>query len=47
LQVDGRDAEVAVAELAQDHDERHAFASHLHRVSVARLVGQDDDARRL
>jgi hypothetical protein len=34
LQVDGRDAEVAVSELALDHDERHALASHLDGVGA-------------
>jgi hypothetical protein len=29
LQVDGRDAEVAVPELALDHDQRYAFARKL------------------
>jgi hypothetical protein len=39
LQVDGRDAEVAVAELALDDDKRHAFACELDGVGVTELVG--------
>jgi hypothetical protein len=35
LQVDRSDAEVAVSELALDHDQRHAFAGHLDDVCVA------------
>ena len=38
LEVDGGDAEVAVAELALDDDQRHTFASHLAGVRVAELV---------
>ena len=38
LQVDRGDAEVAVAELALDDDERDAFAGHLDGVGVAQLV---------
>jgi hypothetical protein len=38
LQVHGRDAEVAVTELALDHDERDAFTGHFDRVSVTELV---------
>jgi hypothetical protein len=38
LEVDGRDAEVAVAELALDDDQRHAFASHLDGMGVPELV---------
>jgi hypothetical protein len=34
LEVDRRDAEVGVSELALDHDQRDAFVSHLDRVSV-------------
>jgi hypothetical protein len=41
LQVDGSDAEVAVAELTLDDHERHAFARHLHGVGVAELVGRE------
>ena len=38
LQVDGRDAEVRVAELALDDVERHAFACHLDCVRVSKLI---------
>jgi hypothetical protein len=38
LQIDARDAEVAVAELALNDDQRDAFACQLHRVRVAELV---------
>jgi hypothetical protein len=38
LQVDGRDAEAGVAELALDDDERHALTRHLDGVGVAQLV---------
>jgi hypothetical protein len=38
LQVDGGDAEVAVAELALDDDQRDALARHLDGVSVTELV---------
>jgi hypothetical protein len=38
LQVHGRDPEVAVAELALDDDERHAFAGQLDSVRVAKFV---------
>jgi hypothetical protein len=41
LEVDGRDAEVAVAELALDDDQRHAFAGHLDGVGVAELVWRE------
>jgi hypothetical protein len=41
LEVDGCDAEVAVAELAEDDDQRHAFARHLDRVGVAKLVRRE------
>ncbi len=41
LQVNRGDAEVAVAELALDHDQRHAFVSHLDRVGVAQLVRRE------
>jgi hypothetical protein len=34
LQIDRRDAEGAVAELALDDDQRHALAGHLHGVRV-------------
>ncbi len=38
LEVDGGDAEVAVAELALDDDQRDAFVGHLDGVSVPQLV---------
>ena len=38
LQIDGSDAEVAVAELALDDDQRNAFAGHLDGVGVAELM---------
>jgi hypothetical protein len=41
LQVHGRDAEVAMPELALDDDQRYAFASHLDRVSVPKLVWRE------
>jgi hypothetical protein len=40
LQVDGGDAEVAVAELALDDDQRDTLARHLDGVGVAELVGR-------
>jgi hypothetical protein len=39
LEVDRSDPEVRVPELALDDDQRDAFASHLHGVRVAELVG--------
>jgi hypothetical protein len=39
LEVDRGDAEVAVANLALDHDERHALVCHLHRMRLAKLMG--------
>jgi hypothetical protein len=41
LQVDRRDAEVAVAELALDDDQRHAFASELDGMRVPELVRRE------
>jgi hypothetical protein len=41
LQVDGGDPEVAVAELALDDDQRHAFTSQLDGVRVAQLVRRE------
>jgi len=41
LEVDRGDAEVAVAELALDDDERHALVRHLDGVGVAELVGRE------
>jgi hypothetical protein len=38
LEVDRGDAEVAVAELTLDDDERHALVRHLNGVGVAELV---------
>jgi hypothetical protein len=38
LEVDRGDAEVGVAELALDDDQRHALAGHLDGVRVAQLV---------
>ena len=40
LQVNGRDAEVALAELALDDDQRYAFARHFDGVGVPELVGR-------
>ena len=44
LQVDRRDAEVVVAELALDHDQRHAFARQLDGVRVPELVRREASA---
>ena len=44
LQIDRGDAEVAVPELAQDDDQRHAFASHLDRVGMAQLMRSEASA---
>src|SRR5215207_11255 len=41
LQVDGRDVEVAVSELAPDDDQRHAFARHLDGMGVPELVWRE------
>jgi hypothetical protein len=41
LQVDGRDTEVAVSQLALEDDQRHAFAGHLDGVGVAELVWRE------
>src|SRR5215211_8484628 len=41
LQVDGRDTEVGVSELALDDDQRHALARHLDGVGVAQLMGRE------
>jgi hypothetical protein len=46
LWMDRGDAEVAVAELALDDDQRHAFAEHLDRVCVAQLRGRSVGTRR-
>jgi hypothetical protein len=45
LEVDAGDAEVAVAKLALDDDERHSFASHLDRVGVTQLMRSDGERR--
>src|SRR5512132_4070115 len=44
LQVDGRDAKVRVTELALDDVERHAFACHLDRMGMAKLVRSEPPA---
>src|SRR5918993_675847 len=44
LEIDRRDAEVAVAELALDDDERYAFASHLDGVGVPQLMRGESSA---
>jgi hypothetical protein len=41
LQVDRRDAEVAVAELALDDDQRDAFAREVDGMGVPELVGRE------
>jgi hypothetical protein len=41
LQVDRRDAEIAVAELALDDDQRYAFASELDGVRMPELVRRE------
>ena len=41
LEVDARDAEVGVAELALDHVQGDSFAGHLDGVRVAQLVGRE------
>jgi hypothetical protein len=47
LEVDRRDPEVAVAELALDDDERHAFVGHFDSVGVPKLMWSEPspDAR--
>jgi hypothetical protein len=40
VEVDARDAEVAVSELTLDHDERDAPVCHLDRVSVPELMAR-------
>ena len=44
LQVDRRDAEVAVAELALDDDQRHALARELDGVGMPKLVRREAPA---
>ena len=41
LQIGARDAQVCVAELPLDDRRRHAFASHLERVSVPKLMRRE------
>ena len=41
LEVDARDAEVGVSELALDDNERDALVCHLDRVSVPELMGRE------
>ena len=41
LEVDARDAEVAVSELALYHDERHPFAGHFDGVGVTELMWRE------
>jgi hypothetical protein len=41
LEVDRGDPEVAVSELALDHDERDAFVGHLDGVGVPELVRRE------
>jgi hypothetical protein len=41
LQSDGGNPEVAMPELALDHDQRHAFAGRLDGVGVAQLVRRE------
>jgi hypothetical protein len=41
LEVDARDTEVGVPELALDHDQRHAVVRHLNRMSVPELVWRE------
>jgi hypothetical protein len=41
LEVDARDAEVGVSELALDDNERDALVRHLHSVSVPELVWRE------
>jgi hypothetical protein len=38
LQVDRRDAEIGVPELALNYDQRYAFVRHLDRVRVSQLM---------
>src|SRR5438270_4202955 len=41
LQVDARDPEVGVAELALDHDQRHPFVRHLNCLSMSQLMRRE------
>ena len=38
LEINRRDPEMGMPELALDHDQRHAFVSHLDRVGVSELM---------
>jgi hypothetical protein len=40
-EIDRRDPQVAVSELALDHDQRHAFVGHLDGMGVAELVRRE------
>jgi hypothetical protein len=44
LQIDARDPEVGVPELALDDDQRHPLVGHLHGVGVAELMGRQPAA---
>lgn len=44
LEVDRGDPQVGVPKLALNHDERHAFASHLDSVRVAQLMRREASA---
>jgi hypothetical protein len=44
LQGDRRDAEVAVAKLTLDDDERHALVGHLNSVRMAKLMRSEHPA---
>jgi hypothetical protein len=41
LEMDRRDVEVGVTELALDHDQWHPFACHLYRVGMPELVRRE------
>ena len=45
LEIDRRDAEIAMSELALDNDQRNAFAGQLDGVSVPELVRRSAAAR--
>lgn len=40
-QVDRGDRKIGVSKLALNHEQRHTFARHLHRVSVSQLVRRE------
>src|SRR4051794_25874950 len=44
LEIDRGDAEIAVAELALNDDQRHAFMGHLDRVGVTQSMGREPSA---